>query len=120
MVLSNCLDASDGDNKEFAVAAISDVTVYIDHANTSANDTATEKYFDNALSDGGAGQDEARAIFIRNDNTIQIVGMNETTFTDPITITKDVGHRETFDKHWLRSLVIRTTVDDTNIRIRVK
>ena len=120
MVLSNCLDASDGDNKEFGVAAISDVTVYVDSTNTSTNDTATAKYFDNNLSDSGAGQDEARAISIRSDQTIQIVSMNDTTFTDPITIIADKGHRETFDRHWLRKLVIRTTVANTNIRIRVK
>ncbi|KKK74469.1 hypothetical protein LCGC14_2883450, partial [marine sediment metagenome] len=36
------LDATIGENKEFGVATISDVTIYIDDGtNTSANDTAT-------------------------------------------------------------------------------
>lgn len=120
MVLSNYLDCSVGDNKEFAVATISDVTVYIDHANTSSDDTATAKYFDQDFSDLGAQEDAARALFIRADQTIQIVGMNGTTFTDPITIVADKGHRETFERPWIRYLVLRTTVVNTNIKIRVK
>ena len=120
MSLSNALDSTDGLNKEFAVAAISDVTVYIDSTNTSANDTATEKYFDNDLTDGGGDSNDARAIFIRNDQTIQIVSMNLTTFTDPITIVLAKGHKETWDKPHLYRLVLRTTVVNTNIKIRVK
>ena len=120
MVLSNYLDSSDGLNKEFGVAVISDVTVYIDSVNTSTNDTATLKYFDNQLTDSRASENNARAIFIRNDQAIQIISVNNSTFTDPITIAKDVGHRETWDKPHLWKLVIRTTVVNTNIRIRVK
>ncbi len=122
-MLSNSLDASDGDNKNFAVDGIKTITIYTDHANTSANDTDTEKYFDNTLSDGGAAQDEAKAISIRNDKTIEILGMNDTTFTDPIEVILSKGHKETWDKAWLRKLTIRTTVatgTTTNIKIRVK
>ncbi len=120
MVLSNALDSSDGLNKEFAVATISDVTVYIDSTNTSANDTATVKYFDNNLSDSGADSNDARAIFIRNDQTIQVISMNLTTFTDPLTVILAKGHKETWDKPHLYKLVLRTTVANTNIKIRVK
>lgn len=122
-MLSNSLDASDGDNKNFAVDGTKTVTIYIDHSNTSADDTDTEKYFDNTLSDSGAAQDEAKAISIRNDQTIQIISMNETTFTDPIDVILNKGHRETWDKAWLRKLVIKTTVaagTTTNLKIRVK
>ena len=122
-MLSNSLDSSDGDNKNFAVDGTKTITIYIDHENTSANDTDTEKYFNNTLSDGGAAQDEAKAIFIRNDQTIQILSINETTFTDPIDVIIAKGHRETWDKAWLQKLVIRTTVatgTTTNIKLRVK
>ena len=122
-MLSNQLDSSDGDNKNFAVDGIKTITVYIDHANTSTDDTDTEKYFDNTLSNGGANSDEAKAINIRNDRTIQILGMNDTTFTDPIEVILNKGHRETWDKAWLRKLVIKTTVaigTTTNIKLRVK
>ncbi len=120
MSLSNHLDSTDGLNKEFAVATISDVTIYIDSSNTSANDTAVLKYFDNQLTNSGAAENNARAIFIRNDQTIQIVSINNTTFTDPETVIADKGHRETWDKPHLWKLVIRTTVVNTNIKIRVK
>jgi len=130
-MLSNSLDSSDGDNKNFAVDGVKTITIYIDHTNTSANDTDTEKYFDNTLTAGGAAQDEAKAIFIRSNQTFQILSMNDTTFTDPIDVVIGDGtavpasakHREVFDKAWLRKLVIKTTVatgTTTNIKIRVK
>ena len=122
-MLSNALDASDGDNINFAVDGTKTVTIYIDHANTSSSDTDTEKYFDNTLSDGGAAQDEARAIYLRNDQTIQILSMNDTTFTNPIDVILNKGHRETWDKPWLQKLVIKTSVapgTTTNIKLRVK
>ncbi len=124
MSLSNFLDSSDGLNKNFAVDGIKTVTIFIDSTNTSANDTDTNKYFDNNLSDNnGANANDARAISIRNDKTIEIISMNLTTFTDPIDITLSKGHKETWDKPHLYKLVIKTTVASgttTNIKIRVK
>ncbi len=122
-MLSNSLDASVGENKEFAVDGTKTVTIYIDNTNTSANDTDTKKYFDNQLYDLGAAQNEAKAFFLRNDKTIKILSMNGTEFTDPVEVTLNKGHKETWDKAWLTSLTIRTsqaTGTTTNIKIRVK
>jgi len=108
-----------GDNKEFGVAAISDVTVYF-HTNagtTSASDTAIVKYFDNNA--------PRRQFAIRPDQAIQIVSINDVTFTDPITIYDNTTYSETEgnDDHnydYIMKMVIRTTVVNTNIKIRVR
>ncbi|KKN53830.1 hypothetical protein LCGC14_0598560 [marine sediment metagenome] len=120
--MSNLIDASEGENKEFAVASISDVTIYIDNtANTSANDTATEKYFDTQLNSVTPGAfTRARAFFLWADQTIKIVSMNGKEFTDPITVTINKGISENFDYPLLRQMKIRTTVADTNVKLRVK
>lgn len=121
MSLSLIQDGSVGDNKEFAVAAISDVNIHIGvSGKTSADDTATDKYFDNLMSTDGAYCSTAKAFYIRSDQTVQIVGMNNTTFTNPITVVINKGHRELFDVRQVFKIVIRTTVVNTNLKIRVK
>ena len=110
-------DENEGDNKEFAVADISDVTIHIGLSGfTSENDTATDKYFDNRMSPIPS----ARLIFIRNDETIQLVSMNAVIFTDPVTIIVDKGHKETFGAPIINKFVLRTTVANTAIKIRFK
>lgn len=104
-----------GLNKEFAVAAISDITIWFNGGlggtNTSANDTATNKYTDNYSA--------AEKYFLRNDQTVQIVSINGTVFTDPITVILNKGHVERYELPFLFKMVIRTTVENTNIKLRV-
>jgi len=115
--MSNTLIENEGDNKEFYVADISDVTVYIGKSGkTSADDTATERYFNNAMTPIAS----ASKLSIRNDQTIQIVSMNGVTFTDPITIIINKGHTEIFDSPIIYKIVLRTTVVNTLIRMRIK
>ena len=102
-----------GDNKEFSVIAISDVTVYFgDNANTSANDTATNKYFDT--------WGTVKSYQIRSDQTVQIISINGVTMTDPITCVADKGIIEKYDVPTVFKMVIRTSVANTNIKIRVR
>lgn len=105
-----------GDNKEFAVATISDVTIYFNGGsggtNTSANDTATEKYIDNPHA--------VKSFALRSDNTVQIVSINGITFTDPYTAVADKGITEKMDSPVIYTMVIRTTATNTNIKLRIK
>uniref|UniRef100_A0A6M3L5Z1 Uncharacterized protein n=1 Tax=viral metagenome TaxID=1070528 RepID=A0A6M3L5Z1_9ZZZZ len=105
-----------GENKEFTSTAVEDITIYFNGGDTgektSAQDTATEKYLDN--------YGTVKVLNIRSDQTIQIVSMNGTTFTDPITIIVNKGHTEKFDVPTLFKMVLRTTVAGTNIKIRVR
>lgn len=106
-----------GDNSEFSVAtAGTDVTVYFNGGatanKTSANDTATEKYQDN--------YGTVKYIQLRNDQAVSIVSINGMSFTDPISITKNTGWTEKLDSAIIFKLVVRTTTDNTNIKIRVR
>ena len=106
-----------GDNKEFGVANISDVTLHFGLSGfTSSNDTATDKYFDNTPGDINS----VKGFFLRNDKTVLIVSMNDIIFTDPISVLLNVGHKETFQMPQIFKMVIRTTVVNTNIKLRWK
>lgn len=108
---------NEGDNKEIGIADISDVTFYFGKSGvTSANDTATDKYFDNAPGDINS----VRGFFLRSNQTVQIVSMNDIVFTDPITVVINLGHKETFQVPLIFKMVIRTTVVNTNIKLRWK
>ena len=108
----------EGENKEFAIALISDVTIYVnDSTNTSANDTAIKKYFDNQLPNPFAS---AKKFALRSDNTVQIVSINNVTFTDPYTAIVDKGISETFDVPTVWKMVIRTTAVNTAVKLRIK
>ncbi len=123
MSIGITLDTTEGDNKEFAVDGTKTINIILD-SNTSANDTDTEKYFDNDLSaTEGTPFNTAKAFFLRNNQTIQILGLNNVTFTDPVEVTLNKGHREEFNQPWIFKITIRTTVatgTTTNIKIRVK
>ena len=111
--MSNYTSFQIGDNKEFAVNGVNDITIYFTKGSgyTSANDTATEKYFTH--------QHTCHRLDIRSDQTIQIISMNARIFTDPTTIIINAGHIEKFDAPILNNMVLRTTVaGQTNIKIR--
>ena len=124
MSLGSTLDSTEGENKEFGVDGTKTININIGSTNTSANDTDTEKYFDTALSSSGnTSFGSARAFFLRNNQTIQILGINNITFTDPITVVINKGHREEFNQPFIFKITIKTTVaggTTTNIKLRVK
>jgi len=105
-----------GENKEFHVAATSDVTVYFNGgstgANTSENDTATEKYTDNHAS--------AKNFCLRSDQAVQIVSINGVEFTSPYTCTANGSITEKLDTQILFKMVIRVLTAGTNIKLRVR
>ncbi len=110
-----------GDNKEFAIPNVSDgdVTVFFYHATgkTSANDTATKKYFDT---------DASRTTFaIRTDQVLHIVQINGRVLTDPITVPANGSHIEKEspdrrDTEFVDKLVIKSTQNNTNVKIRTR
>lgn len=101
-----------GDNKEFTVLAISDVTIYFNDISTSSDDTVTTKYFDNGSS--------IKAFTFRPNKTIQIVSINGVTMTDPTTIFINTVYTEKFDVSNITQMVIRTTVANTHVRLRIR
>ena len=101
-----------GDNKEFTVTDISDVTVYFNNENTSANDTATERYLDNGSL--------VKSITFRPNQTIHIVSINGVTMTDPISIFINSVYTEKYDTPTIFKMVIRTTVANTHVRLRIR
>ncbi len=99
-----------GDNKEFVVASISTITVHFnDSTNTSANDTATNLYFDHNA--------QRHSIVIRPDKTIAISKINGVALTDPITVTSN-GYTERFWGGGFNSLEIQVQSTNTDIKIR--
>ena len=112
--MSNVSEAI-GDNKEFTVADISDVTIWFNggtSSGTSADDTATTKYTDNYVS--------VKAWGLRSNQTVQVVSINGTVLTDPYTATINKGIFEKLDAPVIFKMVIRTTVVNTNIKLRVR
>ena len=124
MSIGLTLDTTEGDNRELGIDGTKTVNFILDSSKTSADDTDTDKYFDNDLSEStGTPFNTAKAFFLRNDQTIQILGMNNITFTDPITVTDNKGHREEFNQPWIFKITIKTTLSSgstTNIKLRVK
>lgn len=103
----------EGDNKEFAVSGVADVTLHFGNVGgkTSADDTATNKYFDNHVT--------ATKFAVRADQTILEVGVNNKTFTDPVTIILNTTHTEKYDTPFVSKIVLRTTsAGTTNIKVR--
>jgi len=106
-----------GENMEFAIGtAGEEVTIYLNGGTTgdktSSDDTATEKYMDTYQS--------RRYFQIRNDQAISILSINGFVFTDPISIVKNAGHIEKWDTKLLFKMVIKTTIANTNIKLRVR
>jgi hypothetical protein len=106
-----------GENIEFAVGtAGTEVTVYFTGGaagdKTSADDTATEKYTDNY----GA----VKAYCLRPNEAVQIISINDITFTDSISIAADTSITEKLDTPVIYKMKIKTTTDNTNIKLRVR
>ncbi|MBI4406631.1 hypothetical protein HY571_01835 [Candidatus Micrarchaeota archaeon] len=103
---------NEGENKEFGVATISDFTVHFANNSglTSADDTAINKYVDVQIN--------ANKFNIRADQTVLLVSVNNRTFTSPVTIIVDKGHTETYNSPFVSKIVLRTTVENTNIKVR--
>ena len=124
MSLGLTLDVTEGDNRELGIDGTKTVNFNLESDKTSADDTDTEKYFDNPLSTSEVTPyNTAKAFFLRNDQTIHIVGLNNITFTDPIEVTINKGHREVFNQPWIFKITIRTSLasgSTTNIKLRVK
>ena len=104
-----------GENKEFTLLAIEDVTIYFNGGvagtNTSVNDTATEKYFNT--------QGLVKVLVLRTNQTLHIKSMNGVTFTDPITVTVSTSYTEHFDTATLFKMVIRAGTVGTSVKLRV-
>ena len=101
-----------GNNMEFTVASISDVTIYFAQ---TGNDTDTAKYPHTSDSKQTAS---ARKFTLRPNQTIKIVGMNNITFKDPTTVIINTAWTERFNNTILSKMVIRTETADTTIRLR--
>ena len=101
-----------GNNMEFTVADISDVTIYVAQI---GNDTDNAKYPSTSDTKQTAS---ARKFTLRANQTIQILGMNAITFKDPVTVIINTAWTERFNNTILSKMVIRTTVANTTIRIR--
>lgn len=106
-----------GDNVEFSVGtAGTEVTIYFNGGDsgdkTSADDTTTAKYADNY----GA----VKAFALRADQACTILSMNGNEFTDPITVVQNKSHSESLDTPIIFKMTIKTSTDNTNIKIRVR
>ena len=105
-----------GENLEFGVASASNVTIYFTGGaggtNTSANDTATDKYTDS--------YGTVKGYEIRTTQSIQIISINGIAFTDPISIIANTHITEKLDSAIITKIEIRTITANTNIKIRVR
>ena len=104
-----------GNNREFTVNDISDVTL---HFNQIGSDTDTVKY---AHASDESKRAAARKFTLRANQTVQILGMDGITFTDPTTIIINTAWTERFSDKFgkaISSMAIRTTVTGTTVRIR--
>ena len=102
---------NEGDNIEFTAVDIDDYTIFLQHNdNTSANDTATTKYPDNTLS--------ARVLSIRCDKNSDLLQINSTVFTNPVTIVADKEHTERRTVPIISKIKLRTNATNTKIKVR--
>ncbi len=102
-----------GDNVELTLNVIENVTFYfVDTTKTSADNTATAKYIDNA--------GRIKYFNLRSDQTIQIISINGVTMTDPYTCIINKSITEKWDTPIIFKMVLRPTVAGTNIKLRVR
>ena|SRR3990167_2958148 len=105
-----------GNNMEFSVASIAtEVTI---NFNKIGTDSDTEK-FPHATDINQCAS--CRKFTLRANQTITIIGMNGITFKDPVTVIINTAWTERFSEKFsapIYKLKIRTTVDNTTIRIR--
>ncbi len=107
-----------GDNIEFTAVAIGDYEVFLQHNdNTSANDTEFNKYPNNQNGRDGSGK-TARKFVIRTDKNVDLVKLNGLEFTDPGQITGDKPWREERNVPRIFKMLLRTTIENTTIKVR--
>ena len=101
-----------GDNKEVTIpTAGTTVVFHFQSTNTSTSDTTTAKYFDNIST-------SIHKFQLRTDQTIHIVGMNGTTFTDPITVAKDSNYTEKDSGIGITQMTVLTFTANNILRLR--
>ncbi len=98
-----------GDNIEFSAVGIGDYEIFF---NTTETDTEFKKY------PKSENRFTARRISLRPNQTINVLGLNGRTFTNPATVTLNTEYRERRDTAMLNRIKIRTTVANTSIKIR--
>ena len=99
----------EGDNLEFNVAVISTVTI---HLNKVGTNSATDIYPDTN------NVRTARKFAILGDKSFHILGLNNKTFTNPKTVILNTWHAEKRNVPVISRITIRTTADDTNMKLR--
>ena len=101
-----------GDHRLVTIpTALTTVTFDTRGSNTSEDDTESTKYFDEFES-GGTQFD------IVADQSIQILGINGTDFTDAIPVLANKTYGE--DKMNITRVKIKTTTDNTQVSLRVR
>ena len=104
-----------GNNRTFAVAAISDVTIYFNQIGT---DTDIVKY---AHSSDLAKSASARKWNLRANQTLQIIKIDDLELTDPIDVILNTSWTERMDPKFnapVSKIIIRTQTADTTVRVR--
>ena len=105
-----------GNNRNFIVAtAGTEVTLYF---NKTGNDTDTEKY---AHASDSTKTASARKWNLRANQTIDVIKVDDLTFTDPLNIILNTAWTERMDPKFnspISKITIRTSVDNTTIRVR--
>ena len=96
-----------GDNIEFTASSIDTYTITFNQAGT---DTETSKFSEN--------RQTARKFIIRTNKNVDLLRINSTTFTDPITIIADKAHTEKRNVPVINKIQIRTTATNTTIKVR--
>ncbi len=100
-----------GDNIEFTAVEVGEYEIFLTHnTNTSANDTATEKYPDNPKT--------ARKFQIRTNQSIDLLELNGVAFTNPIAILINKAHIEARNNASIFKMKLRTGVANTAIKVR--
>ena len=104
-----------GNNRTFVVAALSDVTI---NFNRVGNDTDTEKY---AHASDILKSASSRKWWLRANQTLQIIKIDNLILTDPIDVILNTNHIERMDPKFnapISKITIRTQTADTTVRIR--
>ena len=112
-----------GDNKEITIASTGNITLYFQNNSglTSADDNPTigNYYLDS--------NKIRRLITLRTDQSLQILGMNGETYTDPITVAIGDGtiepasgkYEENFRFLLISSITLNIQTANTNLKLKV-
>ena len=112
MVSERELHPNVGDHRLLTVPTLNTSVVFnMASANTSSDDTSTTAYFDNLAS-------SVIQFSVVADQVIEITAINGTALTEGISVAANTEYAE--DKGNYRSITIRTTVNNTQISLRVR